>query len=193
MTGPNFSTPFRDPGLPPAQGLYSPAYEHDSCGVGFVANMHNLKSHALITMGLEILLNLNHRGAVGADPEAGDGCGMLVQIPHRFFAGQARALGFELPEPGKYAVGALFLPRDAEGRRIAEAIVEGMAAEEGLAVLGWRDTPVDSSCLGATVKESEPVSRQIFIGRRPSIENQTVFERRLFILRKRISNAVHDL
>src|SRR5262249_7642970 len=193
MTGPNFSTPFRDPGLPPAQGLYSPAYEHDSCGVGFVANMHNLKSHALINMGLEILLNLNHRGAVGADPEAGDGCGMLVQIPHRFFAGEAKALGFDLPEPGHYAVGALFLPRDPEGRRTVEGLVERTAAEEGLTVLGWRSTPVDSSCLGETVRQSEPVSRQIFIGQGPGIADQTVFERRLYILRKRISNAVLEL
>src|SRR5262249_56290983 len=114
MTGPNFSTPFRDPGLPPAQGLYSPAYEHDSCGVGFVANMHNLKSHALINMGLEILLNLNHRGAVGADPEAGDGCGMLVQIPHRFFAGEAKALGFTFPNPRPSPSHALLLPHNTE-------------------------------------------------------------------------------
>jgi glutamate synthase (NADPH) large chain len=194
MTDPIISIPVvRDPGLPAAQGLYSPAHEHDSCGVGFIVNMHNLKSHALITMGLEILLNLNHRGAVGADPEAGDGCGMLVQIPHRFFAVEVKALGFDLPEPGNYAVGALFLPCDAEGRRIVEAIVEKTTAEEGLTILGWRDTPVDSSCLGATVRESEPVSRQIFLGRGPGIEDQTVFERRLYILRKRISNAVHGL
>src|SRR4030088_3201729 len=112
MTGPILSSPIlRDPGLPAAQGLYSPAYEHDSCGVGFVVNMNNLKSHELITMGLEILCNLNHRGAVGADPEAGDGCGMLVQIPHRFFAEKATELGFVLPAPGAYAIGALFVPR----------------------------------------------------------------------------------
>jgi glutamate synthase (NADPH) large chain len=194
MTVPIFSSPiFRDPGLPAAQGLYSPANEHDSCGVGFVVNMHNLKSHELITMGLEILHNLNHRGAVGADPEAGDGCGMLVQIPHRFFAEKAKALCFDLPAPGSYAVGALFLPRDAEGRLIVEAIVEKIVAEEGQTILGWRDTPVDSSCLGETVKESEPLGRQIFIGRGPGIEDQTVFERRLYLLRKRISNAVRGL
>lgn len=182
-----------DLGLPAAQGLYSPAYEHDSCGVGFVADMHNRKSHDIIAMGLQILLNLNHRGAVGADPDMGDGCGMLVQIPHRFFAKKAGELGFTLPAPGEYAIGALFLPRDTEGRRIVEAIIEKLTAAEGLSFLGWRDTPVDSSCLGKAVKATEPVSRQIFIGPGSHIEDQTVFERRLFILRKMISNAVYGL
>jgi glutamate synthase (NADPH) large chain len=180
-------------GLPAAQGLYSPANEHDACGVGFVADMHNHKSHEIISMGLEILLNLNHRGAVGADPDMGDGCGMLVQIPHRFFAEKAGELGFALPAPGDYAIGALFLPRDPEGRRIVEAIVKKMAAEEGLVILGWRDTPVDSSCLGKSVRTTEPVSLQIFLERAPHIEDQTEFERRLFVLRKMISNAVYRL
>jgi glutamate synthase (NADPH/NADH) large chain len=192
MTDPVISTPvFRDPGLPEAQGLYSPANEHDSCGVGFVVNMHGQKSHDLISNGLQILLNLNHRGAVGADPECGDGCGMLIQIPHRFFAREAAALGFDLPPPGDFAVGAFFLPRDAEGRRAVEAVVEKMVAEEGQCLLGWRDTPVDSSCLGDSVKKTEPVNRQIFIARGPGTADQTAFERRLYILRKRISNAVH--
>ena len=184
---------WRDPGLPAAQGLYSPANEHAACGVGFVADMRNRKSHEMIAMGLEILRNLDHRGAVGADPEAGDGCGMLVQIPHRFFAKKAAELGFILPAPGEYAIGALFLPRDGEGRRIVEEIVEGMVAAEGQIALGWRDTPVESSCLGESVRAAEPVSRQIFIKRGPHVENQTEFERRLFILRKTISNAVYHL
>src|ERR1700732_5643579 len=138
---------FRDPGLPVTQGLYSPADEHDACGVGFVADMRNRKSHEMITMGLEILRNLDHRGAVGADPEAGDGCGMLVQIPHRFFAKKATELGFVLPALGEYAIGALFLPRDREGRRIVEEIVEKMVAAEGQITLGWGGTPVASTCL----------------------------------------------
>ncbi len=106
----------RDPGLPPAQGLYDPQNEHDSCGVGFIANLHNRKSHDIVNKGLEILLNLDHRGAVGADPKAGDGCGMLVQMPHRFFEAEAARLGFNLPAAGEYAAGLLFLPRDAEIR-----------------------------------------------------------------------------
>ncbi|MEJ0096122.1 MAG: glutamate synthase large subunit [Methylocella sp.] len=183
----------RDPGLPADQGLYSSANEHDACGVGFVANMHNQKSHEIIEMGLQILLNLDHRGAVGADPKAGDGCGILVQIPHDFFAEKTRELGFELPAPGEYAVGAMFLPRDPEGRRIVEEIVERVIAEEGQIFLGWRDTPIDSSDLGESIKPSEPVSRQIFIKRGPYVEDQTVFERRLFILRKVISNTVYNL
>ena len=129
MTDPIVRGPIQlDPGLPAAQGLYSPGKEHDACGVGFVADMRNRKSHEMIAMGLEILRNLDHRGAVGADPEAGDGCGMLVQIPHRFFAKEATELGFVLPAPGEYAIGALFLPRDSEGRRIVEDIVEKMVA-----------------------------------------------------------------
>ncbi len=183
----------RDPGLPAAQGLYSPAREHDACGVGFVANMHNRKSHEIIGMGLQILLNIDHRGAVGADPKAGDGCGMLVQIPHEFFVGKTRELGVELPAPGDYAVGALFLPRDPEGRKIIEDVIEKVIAEEGQVFLGWRDTPVDSSDLGDSIKPSEPVSRQIFIKRGPNAEDQAAFERRLFILRKVISNKVRHL
>src|ERR1019366_6012532 len=193
MTDPILPGPIHiDPGLPVAQGLYSPANEHDACGVGFVADMHNRKSHEIIGMGLEILRNLDHRGAVGADPGAGDGCGMLVQIPHRFFAERASELGFVLPPPGDYAIGAFFLPRDAEGRQIVEAIVEEMVAAEGQIFLGWRDTPVDSSCLGESVKAAEPVSRQIFVQRGPHTGDQDAFERRLFILRKTISNAVYQ-
>lgn len=134
---------FQDPGLPQAQGLYAPQREHDACGVGFIADMHNRKSHEIITQGLQILLNLDHRGAVGADPKAGDGCGMLVQIPHRFFVAEAEGLGFALPAPGDYAIGAVFLPRDPAGRGIVEAIIEATVAAEGQVLLGWRDVPVE--------------------------------------------------
>ena len=184
---------FQDPGLPQAQGLYAPQREHDACGVGFIADMHNRKSHEIITQGLQILLNLDHRGAVGADPKAGDGCGMLVQIPHRFFVAEAEGLGFALPAPGDYAIGAVFLPRDPAGRGIVEAIIEATVAAEGQVLLGWRDVPVDSSGLGESVKPTEPVIRQIFIGHGADAADQDTFERRLFILRKVISNAVHDL
>ena len=182
-----------DPALPAAQGLYDPANEKDSCGVGFVANMHNLKSHDIVSKGLEILLNLDHRGAVGADPKAGDGCGMLVQIPDRFLRDEAQRIGFTLPAIGDYAVGALFLPRDAEGRAIVEKIVEDVVAAEGQTFLGWRDVPVDPSGLGESVKPTEPVHRQIFIQRGASAVDQDVFERKLFLLRKVISNTVYNL
>ncbi len=180
----------RDPGLPEAQGLYDPSREHDACGVGFVANMHNAKSHDIVKMGLEILLNLDHRGATGADPKAGDGCGMLLQIPHDFFVAQAQQNGFTLPGTGDYAIGVMFLPRDAEARADLEAIIAETVASEGFPLLGWRDVPVDSSVLGESVVPSEPRTRQIFIGRGAAHTNDEIFERRLYVLRKTISNAV---
>ncbi|WP_406858658.1 glutamate synthase large subunit [Alsobacter sp. KACC 23698] len=183
----------RDPSYPDAQGLYDPAREHDACGVGFVADMKNRKSHAIVQMGLQILLNLDHRGAVGADPKAGDGCGMLVQTPHGFFADEAARLGLTLPAPGDYAVGMLFLPRDPEGRSLCEQIVEKVIADEGQHFLGWRDVPVDSSGLGESVKPTEPCIRQVFIGRGASTAGDDAFERRLFILRKVISNTIYDM
>ncbi|HEY0145875.1 MAG TPA: glutamate synthase subunit alpha, partial [Methylovirgula sp.] len=186
-----------DPGLPPAQGLYDPRQEHDACGVGFIANMHNQKSHDIIGKGLEILLNLDHRGAVGADPKAGDGCGMLVQMPHRFFAAEADKLGFRLPALGEYAAGLIFLPRDPEIRSKIESLIASVVAAEGQVLLAWRDVPRDSSGLGESIKPTEPVIRQIFIERgldagRPGADYDE-FERRLFILRKVISNSVRDL
>ena len=183
----------RDPGLPAAQGLYDPAREHDACGVGFVANMKNQKSHSIVSMGLEILLNLDHRGAVGADAHGGDGCGMLVQIPHDFFKAEAGRLGFDLPERGLYAVGFMFLPRDPGGRAIVEEIVEQVLADEGQVMLGWRDVPTDSAQLGETTRVTEPFCRQVFIGRGEGIADEAAFERRLFILRKVISGNVYAL
>ena len=182
-----------DPGLPPAQGLYDPRNEHDACGVGFVADMKNRKSHKIVAMGLQILANLDHRGAVGADAHAGDGCGMLVQIPHAFFAAEAERLGIDLPAEGDYGVGFFFLPRDPEGRRIVEDIVAKAVADEGQVLLGWRDVPVDPSLLGESVKAGEPVSRQLFVGRGEGTPAGDAFERRLFILRKVISGAVYGL
>jgi glutamate synthase (NADPH/NADH) large chain len=182
-----------DVGFPPAQGLYDPRKEHDACGVGFIADLKNRKSHAIVEQGLAILHNLDHRGAVGADPKAGDGCGMLVQIPHRFFEDECSRLGIDLPEPGRYAVGHLFMPRDPEGFRLVIEIVERIVAEEGLTFLGWRNVPVDNTGLGETVKPTEPLHRQLFIGWGPATDNQDEFERRLFITRKVISNAIYDM
>ncbi len=183
----------RDPGFPEAAGLYDPRNEKDSCGTGFIADMKNRKSHAIVRQGLEILLNLDHRGAVGADPKAGDGCGMLVQIPHRFFAEECQRLGFELPAPGRYAIGQFFLPRDAQGYDTCKAIIEKVIADEGQTLLGLREPPVDSSGLGESVKPTEPRHLQVFIGCAAAITDADNFERRLFILRKVISNAVYSL
>src|SRR5678816_1789589 len=116
-----------DPGTPPPQGLYDPALDKDSCGVGFIADIKGRKSHKIVDDGLTILLNLEHRGAVGADPRAGDGAGILVQIPHKFFARKAKALGITLPAPGEYGIGALFMPRDAERRELVCKTFEEVA------------------------------------------------------------------
>src|ERR1700733_2289290 len=181
------ANPGRDPLMPPAQGLYDPSKEHDSCGVGFVADMKNRKSHDVLEKGLQILVNLDHRGAVGADPSLGDGCGVLTQIPHAFFAAEC---GFDLPPQGHYAIGQFFMPRQGEARRQVREIVEEVVAAEGLNVLGWREVPVDNSELGERVKAVEPVMQQIFVGRPTDFASEDDFERRLYIVRKVVSNRV---
>ena len=179
--------------MPPARGLYDPRREHDACGIGLIANINNLKSHKIIADGLGILKNLAHRGAVGADPKAGDGAGVLLQIPHAFFARQAAGLGFELPAPQSYGVGCLFMPREPIYRQDIERIWWETAREEGLKVLGWRDVPVDSSVLGVSVRGTEPFHRQVFIGRGPTIRDEGHFERKLFVCRKVVSNRVLEV
>jgi glutamate synthase (NADPH) large chain len=170
--------------------LHHPKAGRDSCGVGFIANMRGAASHGIVRDGLQILENLTHRGAVGADPLVGDGAGMLLQIPHDFFKAACLEEGFELPEPGQYGVGFIFMPRDPEIRAHCEGIVERVIEAEGQHLLGWRSVPVDNQCLSKLVTDAEPVHRQVFIGRDPAIEEDDAFERRLFILRKVISNAI---
>ena len=181
-----------DPGVPEARGLYDPALDKDSCGVGFIADIKGRKSHRIVEDALTILVNLEHRGAVGADPRAGDGAGILVQIPHRFFARKAHELGFMLPNPGEYAVGVLFMPRDPEWRDVIRKTYEDVAAREGFKILGWRNVPTDNSTLGVTVKPTEPVHMQVFIGQGKNKLSQDDFERRLYILRKTISGAIYS-
>ena len=137
--------------------------------------MKNRRSHDILEKGLQILANLDHRGAVGADPTLGDGCGVLTQIPHGFFAPECAKLGFNLPEPGHYAIGQFFMPRHAAARRQVRDIVEEVVAAEGQTVLGWRDVPVDNSALGERVKATEPVMQQIFIGRAPNLATRKRF------------------
>src|SRR4051794_23115062 len=181
-----------DPGTPEGHGLYDPALAKDSCGVGFIADIKGRKSHQIVVDALTILLNLEHRGAVGADPRAGDGAGILVQIPHKFFARKAQALGITLPKPGEYGIGALFMPRDAERRELVRRTFEEVVAREGLTILGWRsDMPVDNSTLGETVKPTEPFHMQVFIGKGKKDLSEDEFERRLYILRKSISAAIY--
>ncbi|AXK83122.1 glutamate synthase large subunit [Pseudolabrys taiwanensis] len=180
-----------DPGVPEAQGLYDPAFDKDSCGVGFIADIKGRKSHQIVEDGLRILCNLEHRGAVGADPRMGDGAGILVQIPHKFFAKKAQELGFTLPAPGEYAIGYLFMPTEKSWRQIIRDIYAEVIAEEGLTLLGWRDVPTDNSSLGESVKPTEPKHMQVFIGHGKKKLTEDEFERRLYILRKAISNAIY--
>src|SRR6201987_427272 len=172
-------------------GLFYPTLEKDSCGVGFIADIKGRKSHKIIEDALTILLNLEHRGAVGADPRAGDGAGILVQAPHKFLAKKAAALGIKLPAPGHYAVGVLFMPHDADWRREIMDTYAAMAAQDGMAVLGWRDVPTNNSTLGESVKPTAPVHMQVFIARNPKVTSEEEFERRLYILRKTISSTLY--
>ena len=176
----------------PKQGLYDPRNEHDSCGVGFVAQMKGIASHQIIIDGLQILENMTHRGAVGADPLMGDGAGILVQIPHEFYASADSGVDFDIPNPGEYAVGHIFLPRDKTIRTHSEEIVATVCREEGLELLGWRDVPVDNSSLSQDpeIATTEPIHRQVFIGRGKFEGNEDEFERQIFITRKVISNRI---
>jgi glutamate synthase (NADPH/NADH) large chain len=180
-------------GLPPKQGLYDPANEHDSCGVGFVANIKGVKSHAIIGQGLQLLINLDHRGAVGADPLVGDGAGILIQIPDpllRQWAGQA---GVTLPPPGDYAVAMCFLPREAKAREVVVKQFEHFIRVEGQKLLGWRDVPTDPAGLGKTVLDGMPLIRQAIIAKGPHTKNQAAFERKLLAIRKQTQNPLAEL
>jgi len=179
------------PGVPEANGLYDPRLDKDSCGVGFIADIKGRKSHKIVEDAIAILCNLEHRGAVGADPRAGDGAGILVQIPDAFFKRKADELGIHLPPPGHYAVGVAFMPHDPEWRKVILDIYAEKVAREGLVLLGWREIPSDNSSLGESVKPTEPFHMQVFIGRGDTIENDDDFERKLYILRKVISDVVY--
>jgi glutamate synthase domain-containing protein 2/glutamate synthase domain-containing protein 1/glutamate synthase domain-containing protein 3 len=180
--------------LPDKQGLYDPRYEHDSCGVGFVVNLKNRKSHDIIRDALQILLNLEHRGACGCEKNTGDGAGILLQMPHAFLRQECAKLGIELPAPGQYGVGMVFLPPDEGGRQICERAFERVAREEGQTVLGWRTVPVDPSPLGKTAREAMPIIRQVFIGRNPLLApragDDLAFERKLYVIRRRIEELL---
>jgi glutamate synthase (NADPH/NADH) large chain len=177
---------------PEAQGLFDPAFERDACGVGFIADLAGKKSHKIVSDALGMLCNLEHRGAVGADPLAGDGAGILIQIPHAFLKEECAKLGFSLPEPGRYAVGQLFMPQDERLMAHCERAWARILKEQGLELLGWRTVPVDNSCLSEMVKATEPVHRQVLVGRPKTIGNEDDFERRLYLVRKIVSNAIHN-
>ncbi|MGH9618809.1 MAG: glutamate synthase large subunit, partial [Bryobacteraceae bacterium] len=175
--------------LPAAQGLYDPANEHDACGIGFVVKIDAEPSHDIVRKGLEILVNLQHRGACGCDKETGDGAGILLQIPHAFFAKETAQLGFTLPAPGEYGVAMCFLPVEQQQRLACEGLLEEIVSEEGLTVLGWRDTPLDVNAIGRVARASQPYIEQFFVARAPEMDADE-FERRLFVVRKRTEAAV---
>ena len=183
-------------GLPEQQGLYDPSLERDACGIGFVVNIKGEKSHEIILKGIQILLNLLHRGACGCDPETGDGAGVLIQIPHEFFARECAEIGFTLPNPGEYGVGMVFLPVERHERLICEGIVERIVREEGLSVLGWRDTPIDADAIGRIARVSQPYIEQVFIRGAMGMDEDAL-ERKLYVIRKRAeaeiaTTSLHD-
>ncbi|MFC3070406.1 glutamate synthase large subunit [Phenylobacterium soli] len=180
-------------GSPQRQGLYDPANEHDACGVGFVANIKGRKSHEAIEAGLQILVNLDHRGAVGADPLVGDGAGILIQIPDALYRDWADKAGVTLPAPGEYAVAMCFLPQDEEARRVAVSQFEHFLNVEKQPLIGWRDVPVDTTGLGEAVLASMPVIKQAFIGRGPNVRDQDAHERKLLAVRKQLQNPLAEL
>ena len=177
--------------FPSPQGLYHPRNEHDACGMGLVASIRGEKSHDIIRKGLEVLINLTHRGAAGCDPETGDGAGILIQIPHVFFARECGELGIQLPGPGAYGVAMAFLPVDKHSRLLCEGVFERIAAEEGLKVLGWRDTPVNGDAIGREARASQPYIEQFFVGR-PDGVSEDDFERRLYLVRRRTENEIAE-
>jgi len=173
-------------------GLYDPAFEHDACGVGFVAHIKGERSHEIVRMGLQILDNLVHRGACGCDPETGDGAGILLQIPDAFLRRKCARLGIQLPEPDRYGVGMVFLPEDADARRQCEEIVESVVRREGQRFLGWRDVPTDSSVIGYQARAVEPLVRQFFVGQGQRVQDYSEFARKLYVVRRVIENEVAE-
>lgn len=165
-------------------GLYDPQFEHDSCGVGLIADIHGRKSHQIVKDSLNILCRMEHRGARGAEENSGDGAGILSQIPHKFFGDECLRLGIDLPGPGDYAVGMFFMPQDEEKRELCQNILLRTVEEEGQRFLGWRDVPTDNTTLGETAKSSQPFIRQIFIGKGENIADNAHFERKLFVIRR---------
>ena len=185
--------------LPGPVGLYDPRNEHDACGVGFVVDIKGRKSHAVIDKGLQILVNLLHRGACGCEANTGDGAGILVQLPDRFLRKATAQLGFVLPAEGEYGAGLVFLPRGDDERRQLKALIERTVAANGHAVLGWRPVPGDDSTLGASARAAKPIIEQIFVAdRRRSASDdagaaRARFERALYVIRKQVEHAADRL
>src|SRR5512138_781374 len=177
-------------GYPKAQGLYDPRNERDACGFGFVADIQGRKSHDIVEKALTVLVNLEHRGAVGAEKNTGDGAGILFQTPHDFLVREAGKAGVALPKAGGWAAGMVFLPPNADGRAACERIFAETIASEGLQLLGWRDVPTDNSSLGPTAQSSQPVIRQVFVGRGAAVADDMAFERKLYVVRRLVEKKI---
>src|SRR5208283_2885147 len=177
-------------GLPPKQGLYDPWFEHDACGVGFVVDIKGRRSHQILQQALQVLTNLDHRGASGSEPNTGDGAGVLLQMPHVFFKEVCKKARIALPEEGEYGSGLVFLPKNITKRRRLEERFEQIIQSEGQTVLGWRTVPTSNAALGETARSCEPAMRQVFIGRSPELTDPMAFERKLYVIRKRAHNEI---
>src|SRR6266481_4417025 len=180
----------RHGGMPEAQGLYDPAHEHDACGVGFVVDIKGRKSHAIVSQALQVLKNLLHRGACGCEVNTGDGAGILIQIPHAFLTRECARLGITLPAPKRYGAGLVFLPRDAAQAARCRELLATIVAEEGQTLLGWRPVPTDDSPVGPSARAVEPTIEHVFIGRGAAVPDAQAFERKLYVIRKRVEHAV---
>ena len=177
-------------GLPPAQGLYDPRYERDACGVGFICHIKGKASHAIVSDALTMLENMNHRGGCGCEEDSGDGAGLLVRMPDAFLREKCAQVGINLPPLGQYAMGMVFLPRDVAARAACERILEKVARDYEMVVLGWRDVPVDDRFVGRTPKKTEPKIRQVFLGMGERFFMKADFERRLYLVRQRAENTI---
>jgi glutamate synthase (ferredoxin) len=179
--------------LPPKQGLYDPQFEHDACGVGFVVDIAGRKSNDIVRRSLQVLVNLQHRGAKGCEANTGDGAGILLQIPHDFLKAECGNLGFDLPAPGSYGVGMVCVPRDSHSQQWAKDIIEAAVSRVGQKLLGWRNVPTNNSPIGESAKAVEPIFKQVFVGRNPYIKSVDEFERKLYLIRKRIEKLTSEL
>ncbi|RBW69498.1 glutamate synthase large subunit [Bacillus taeanensis] len=186
-------TEFQKTGLPNKQGLYDPNFEHDACGIGLIANLKGKPAHDIVTQGVNMLTKLEHRGGQGSDPATGDGAGIMLQIPHDFFVKECEKVNINLPERDKYGVGMVFFPMDGEKRMAYEKKFETIIEEEGQQFLGWRTVPVNNVTLGKGAKASQPFVRQVFIGAAEELNDQLAFERKLYVIRKRVEKAVVEL
>ena len=183
---------YKTDGLPSAQGLYNPQNEHDACGVGMVVNIKNRATYEIVSKGLAMLCNLEHRGAVGADPKAGDGSGLLIQIPHKFLKKKI-ASDFILPDVGDYAVGVIFMPKEKNNQEKIKNLIKENCLKEGFDILGWRLCPTQTGDLGWSVLPSTPDVFQIFVKRPENKKTRDDFERGLYILRRCIEESVVNI